>query len=166
MSCTLILMRHAKSDWDDPLLSDHDRRLNKRGRGAAKTLGNWLTTHDLRPDEALVSSAVRTQETWELLQLRTTHMRTHEELYLASSDRMLQMLGKATAATVLMIAHNPGIADLANRLVTQPPAHPRFIDYPSGATTVLTFPIERWELLTPGTGAVLEFVVPRELAAI
>ena len=42
MTCTLILMRHAKSSWDDLTLSDHERPLNKRGRASASAMGKWL----------------------------------------------------------------------------------------------------------------------------
>ena len=59
----LILMRHAKSDWGDPMLPDHDRPLNKRGRRAASALGHWMREAGLRPDQILCSSATRTQET-------------------------------------------------------------------------------------------------------
>jgi phosphohistidine phosphatase len=63
MTLRLILSRHAKSGWDDPDLSDHDRPLNARGRGDAPKVGAWLRAKGYLPDAALVSSARRTQET-------------------------------------------------------------------------------------------------------
>ncbi|MEL7089640.1 MAG: histidine phosphatase family protein, partial [Planctomycetota bacterium] len=59
MTRTLILMRHAKSSWDDPGLTDHDRPLNRRGRLAAPLMAAWLAEIDAAPDHALVSSAIR-----------------------------------------------------------------------------------------------------------
>ena len=68
MALRLILTRHAKSGWGDPLLSDEARPLNARGHADASALGAWLKAQDYTPDQALVSSANRTQETFGLIQ--------------------------------------------------------------------------------------------------
>ena len=60
----LILTRHAKSSWDDPLTPDHDRPLNDRGKAAAADLGQWLASRDYVPGEVLCSDAVRTRKTF------------------------------------------------------------------------------------------------------
>lgn len=65
MTKRLILIRHAKSAWDDPLLPDHDRPLNPRGEGAARDLGQWLASRGYVPGEVLCSDALRTRATWE-----------------------------------------------------------------------------------------------------
>jgi phosphohistidine phosphatase len=62
-----------------------------------------------------------------------------------------------------MLGHNPGIAEFAASLVTAPPAHERFDDYPTGATLVVRFEIDHWADLRPGTGAAQQFVIPREM---
>ena len=59
----LILTRHAKSAWDDPLLSDFDRTLNARGRDAARRVGAWLNANGHLPQEVILSGAARTVET-------------------------------------------------------------------------------------------------------
>ena len=61
----LILTRHATSSWDDPMMPDHDRPLNARGRHSCAVIGDWLTSRGLAPQEVLCSDAVRTVETWE-----------------------------------------------------------------------------------------------------
>ena len=76
---------------------------------------------------------------------------------------MLDALRAAQADTVLMIGHNPGIAEFAARLVATPPAHPRFDDYPTGATLVADFEIADWADLAEHTGRAADFVIPREL---
>jgi phosphohistidine phosphatase len=158
----LILMRHAKSDWDDPALPDHDRPLNRRGRRAATALGDWLRAHDLVPDEILCSTASRTRETCARLALPRAPA-LHRALYLAEAPAMLRSLRAATGDTVLMIGHNPGIAEFAARLIATPPTHDRFDDYPTGATLVAEFDIDDWRDLAPGTGTARQFVIPREL---
>jgi phosphohistidine phosphatase len=65
MTRTLILIRHAKSDWDDPALSDHDRPLNARGQLSAPRIGAWLAERGVTPDAVLCSTALRTRETWD-----------------------------------------------------------------------------------------------------
>ncbi len=159
---TLILMRHGKSSWGDPTLDDHDRCLNERGIASAKALGDWLRDKGYSPDMALVSTALRTRETFAELSL-PCGPQYHGTLYLAEPDVMLASLRKAVGDTVLMIGHNPGIGWLAQDLVTHPPAHPRFDDYPTGATLVVRFAVKDWAEVRPGGGEVLDFIAPRDL---
>lgn len=158
----LILMRHAKSDWGSPGLDDHDRPLNARGIRSARALGDWLRAGGRLPDEVLCSTARRTRDTLAGLQLDAP-ARFLPALYHAAPKTMLDALAGARARTVLMIGHNPGIGILAQFMVAAPPAHDRFDDYPTGATLVVDFPGDGWGTVRPGTGEVLDFVIPREL---
>ena len=162
MTRRLILMRHAKSSWDDPMLSDHARALNGRGRRSAKTLGHWLRKHDYLPDEVLCSSSTRTRETLDRLTLDAP-TRFLDCLYHASPATMFKELSRAKGACVLMLGHNPGIAGFAEDLVSHAPDHPRFVDYPTCATLVVDFDVNDWSDMTPASGAPLAFVIPREL---
>jgi phosphohistidine phosphatase len=160
----LILMRHAKSNWGDPALDDHDRPLNRRGRRAAKALGGWVRERGWMPDEVLCSTAARTRETLTRLALPgevTVHYRS--ALYLAEPEAMLEVLRGAKGACVLMLGHNPGIGEFAGRLLTAPPPHARFGDYPTGATLVANFLLTRWDQAGWGEAQAVDFVVPREL---
>lgn len=163
---TLILMRHAKSGWDDPGAEDRDRTLSDRGRGDAPRIGRWLATRGHLPDLVLCSTARRTAETMELI-LAEMPSRPEtvfrDRLYHASADTILAELRGAKSSTVAMIGHNPGIGDFAGRMVRQAPDHPRFADYPTAATCVMAFESERWADVRPGTGRVVEFVVPGDL---
>lgn len=163
MTLRLILMRHAKSDWDDPLMPDHARPLNPRGRASAAAMGGWLAQHALHPDLALVSDAQRTQETCARLGLDLTPDLL-PELYHAGPARMMDVLqGAGTAATVLMLGHNPGIADFAGRLLAAAPHHPRFFDYPTCATLVAEFDAPDWGAVRFGSGRAIDFAIPREV---
>ena len=158
----LILMRHAKSSWDARAASDIDRPLNTRGARSAIALGNWLRQNGHMPTEALVSAAKRTMQTFEGLALECP-VQFKRALYHAGPNAMMQVLGSATAPTVLMIGHNPGIAEFAERLVQTAPDHPRFYDYPTGATLVADFTASEWAHVDWHSGKVVDFVVPREL---
>lgn len=160
----LILMRHAKSDWSHGT-SDHDRPLNRRGRGAAEALGNWLRSEGLAPDVVLCSTAARTRETCALLDLPESSAVDHlQQLYLAEPEKIISNLRqRARGDTVLLVAHNPGIAAAAAVLLRQTPDQDAFDRYPSGATTVMDFDIDDWADLAPGTGTLRAFTVPKQL---
>lgn len=166
MTLRLILTRHAKSDWDNPLDTDHQRPLNPRGKRAAPLIGRWLAQKGYLPQEALVSDATRTRETWALLSAEfpdAVPARFEQGLYLAGPDVMQRCLATAQAPTVMMIGHNPGIAAFADMLLPKPLNHPGFARYPTCATLVAEFEAESWAALRLGTGRAIDFIVPREL---
>ena len=146
----LILMRHGKSAYPGGV-RDHDRPLAERGRRSAALMGGWLTENGWTPDVALVSSAARAQETWESAGIDAP-MRTVAGLYLAPPDVLLKAARAEGEGTVMLVAHNPGLAVLANEIVHERPDHPRFMDFPTCATLVVE------------EGEVLGFAVPRDLA--
>jgi len=162
MTCTLILTRHAKSAWDTNVPSDHARPLNKRGRRSAPAIADWLRGNGYLPDQVISSSAQRTRETCELMQLGVPAAFT-ERLYQANSEIMFKVLSQAEKPRVMLIGHNPGIAAFAHSIVASPPDHSRFDDYPTGATLVVEFGIKSWKDLSWSSGKVIDFAVPREL---
>ena len=166
MSLTLVLTRHAKSDWDDPRLDDFDRPLNDRGRASARALGRWLAEQGVRPDAVVVSGARRTVETWEGMAPElppVADVRVARALYHAPASRMLDVLHHERASCVLMIGHNPGIAEFAERFAARPPDHLRFFDYPTAATTIFEVPRESWAEARWGEADVTGFAIPRDL---
>ncbi|EKE43432.1 phosphohistidine phosphatase, SixA [Oceaniovalibus guishaninsula JLT2003] len=166
MTLRLILTRHAKSGWDDPMLGDHDRPLNARGREAAPRIGRWLDRNGHRPDTALISTAVRAIETWDGIAGALTDAPAAtllDRLYLAAPPTMLDTLARVEGRCVIIVAHNPGIAAFAARLLAERPGHAGFGPYPTGATTVIEFDIDAWKDAAPQTGRLAGFVVPREL---
>lgn len=167
---TLILMRHAKSAWDDPQQKDIDRPLSPRGRKAAPRMGEWLAAENYRPDVVLCSTATRARETLELARpslpanARIDHLRT---LYMASPREMLNEIAKvpASAGTVMLVGHNPGMGSLAGLLAGGGNAkalanlHAKF---PTAAVAVLGFEVEKWSDLAAGSGTLLAFQRPRD----
>jgi phosphohistidine phosphatase len=162
----LILMRHAKSSWADAGQRDIDRPLNKRGRRAATLVGGWLAEKRYAPDQALVSTARRTQETWAGVVARrgpaaTSYM---PELYAAGSDAMLKVLQRAPdVGCVLVLGHNPGTATLARRLLAAPPEDEGLAKFPTGAVAVIDFDVPAWAEVDWGKGSLVDFVAPRAL---
>ena len=162
----LILTRHAKSSWDDPMTPDHDRPLNERGKAAAADLGQWLASRDYVPGEVLCSDSLRTRKTFSGIAPAlpgTPVLELKPALYHAGPDVMMAVLRHARADVVMMIGHNPGIAEFAARLVAHPPANPEFSRYPTGATLVADFDVADWGDVTFGSGVTVDFIVPREI---
>lgn len=158
----LILTRHAKSSWDDPTQTDAERPLNERGKRSARELGDWLASRGYEPEEVLCSHAERSQDTWGEVASATLEVlpkvRTETALYHASPDQMIAVLRTATAPTVMLVGHNPGIAELAAMLPSRPPVDPDFRRFPTAATLVMVFQIDDWSQLEAGEGSVLDFV--------
>ena len=165
----LILIRHAKSGWDDLTLDDHDRPLTDRGRDNAPRIGRWLAAQGYVPTQVLCSDATRTRQTLALIlpelptppQVQVQYMST---LYHASAGQMLAELHKATEPVVAMIGHNPGIGTFANGVVQGRPGHPRYRDYPTAATAVIDFDLTGWAQVRPRLGRVTDFTIPHDLA--
>lgn len=166
MTLRLILIRHAKSSWDDAALDDHDRPLNPRGRKSAQAIGEWLADRQYMPKLILSSTARRTAETWQGISPSIAgepRVEFTSALYHATPGDMLSVLQSADATPVLMLAHNPGTAALATGLLAMRPDHKDFSRYPTAATTVMDFNAENWRSITPGSAQVVDFVIPREL---
>ncbi len=171
----LLLLRHAKSSWDDPRLPDHARPINARGRRNAVAMGEAMRELGLAPDVVLVSSARRTLQTLEAIQPIEGSPLTEpmDALYLAPWQGLLDVLRgmRETARSVLLIGHNPGLHDLAMALVGPAGmagggamAQRLAQSYPTGTLTELAVALP-WRLLEPGGGRLIRFVTPAELPA-
>lgn len=117
---TLILLRHAKSDWSGHE-ADHDRPLAERGRRQASDAGRWLAVNIDSIDLAVVSTAKRARTTWELVsdELQQPPRTRHDDAaYAASLSELLDIVGHLDEArgTVVLVGHNPGMEDLAESL--------------------------------------------------
>ena len=173
MTKTLLLLRHAKSDWGDPALDDHDRPLNKRGERAATLMGRHLEDESRSIERVLCSSARRTRETLERLGDRLTgcpRVDVERSLYLASAEDLFEHLARLDDAieSVLVIAHNPGIAHLAQILAGRGDEEVlgrMRRKYPTGALARLSLAVESWAELGPGCGRLESFTTPRSLDA-
>ena len=169
---TISLLRHAKSDWDDSTLDDHERPLNARGRSSAPRMGRWIAEHLPPPDLILSSTAERTRETVALAFPRLSHVQFDEGLYLAPPGTLFDRLTKLSEAqaSVLLVGHNPGMAALALFLARAdgPPEEEKRrravqAKFPTAAFASLEMPTERWRTLQPGTGQLTQFVTPKDL---
>ena len=169
----LLLLRHAKSSWDDVATPDRDRQLNARGRRAAVAMRRAMREFGLIPDLILVSTAKRTLETMAALEPwdDTPLIEPMDELYLAGEARLLATLrGVAeTVRTVLLIGHNPGMHELAVRLTdrhasAETPVQAVIDGFPTGALAEFSV-TGPWSHLGAGGARLMRFLTPRMLDA-
>ncbi|AZC14421.1 MULTISPECIES: histidine phosphatase family protein [unclassified Microbacterium] len=117
MTIELVLARHAKSDWGDPGLRDHDRPLNERGLRDAPRMAARLAETGFRPDALLSSTAVRARTTAEAFAAALeTAVTLVPDLYGAPPATLLATASTSGALRVMLVAHNPGMAELADAL--------------------------------------------------
>lgn len=113
----LVLMRHAKSAYP-PEVPDHDRPLSERGRRNAAAARTWLIDHDVAPGHALISSAQRTRQTWQILDFdEGCTVQFLPELYLADLATIVALAqAQPRSETTLILGHNPGMHEAAQHL--------------------------------------------------
>lgn len=164
----LTLLRHAKSGWDNPSLSDFERPLNARGRDAARAMGHKLRALGLAWDRILASPAARVTGTIEGLAESYGPLAPvyDETIYLASLDRLLEIVHATddAHATLLVVGHNPGMERLALLLSRGGPLHDQMaLKYPTGALAEIAFPLDHWRDVAESGGTLARFLRPRDL---
>jgi phosphohistidine phosphatase len=167
----LILFRHAKSDWPEGV-DDHDRPLSDRGKKAAPVMGVYLEKNKLVPDLVLVSTARRAQETWARAckAIKTAPpVKNTREVYEAGFTKLLDVI-RATGPevrTLMIVGHNPGLEDLARRLMKDAGGEPgqRLREkFPTAAMAMLSFELADWKDIAGETGSLDRFVTPKSLS--
>ncbi len=157
----LWLLRHAKSDWDDPGLPDHDRPLNDRGHKDASLMGEYIHERHIQFDLVLCSSALRTRQTLEHLQLGVAAEVIYDtKLYRATAQDLLDYLARTVdpASSILLVNHNPSITELAAMLAIDPD---EIYALPTAALAELHLPIDSWNDITPRIATVESFTTPK-----
>ena len=167
MTLRLILTRHAKSDWTDTGLDDHDRPLNRRGRRSAQAMGAWLAAQAILPGQVLCSTALRARQTWGGIASAlpsAPQPAYRRDLYHAGAQDMLAVLkGAADAKTVMIVGHNPGSGTMAAMLASTRPPDPDIGRYPTCYTAVFAFSVADWANVDWGLGQVVATMSPRRL---
>jgi phosphohistidine phosphatase len=168
----LMLLRHAKTERAEPGAPDRDRALSKRGRADAPLIGGYMARHAFVPDLALVSPAKRAQETWKLLAAcfaKTPKVRSEERIYNAAAEKLMALVAATEGAhSLLLVGHNPGIHDLAVRLIASGDVEARervTEKLPTSGLVVIDLAFDDWSLLHAHSGRLERFVSPRLIAA-
>jgi phosphohistidine phosphatase len=154
---TLALIRHAKSDWGDPRLDDHDRPLAERGIRDAPRMARRLVGSGFRPDVILSSTALRARTTAEAFgAVLGVAVSLDPELYGASARTVLLTAAATGSHAVAVVAHDPGMSVLAARL-----SGDRIEHMPTCAVATFTWDEEDWDLVDVVDPVAWTFDTPR-----
>ncbi|MET0166696.1 MAG: histidine phosphatase family protein [Vicinamibacterales bacterium] len=160
---TLLVLRHAKSSWNDPELDDHERPLNERGRRDGPRMGELVREYGLMPDLVISSDAVRAQLTAKAVTEAARYageILLDPRLYMASPADILSLLRmvRENADTVMIIGHNPGLEELVEQLTGERQA------FPTAALAHIVLEIDQWRDLKRSTrGTLLGHWRPKEI---
>jgi phosphohistidine phosphatase len=167
----LYLLRHAKSSWANPGLEDHERPLAPRGERAASLMGVYLAQGRVQPSLLLCSSARRTLETLERVVAQLSPrpgVCIERELYLADPAALLARVQQVEErhAALMLIGHNPGMAELARLLAGRGDEVARRrmrAKFPTAALAELRFQLSDWREVAAGGGELRAFCTPKDL---
>lgn len=165
----LLLLRHAKSSWDDQTVSDEERTLAPRGHYAASLMAAHMHERGWLPDLVLVSMAKRTRQTFDYCAptLNGTEVRFESGLYVFDPESVLERLRTVseTVRTLLVIGHNPALQELTLKLAgnTRSPLYASVNDkFPTAALAVLSLP-GAWQEAGAAAATLTDFVRPKDL---
>lgn len=157
---TLLVMRHAKSDWETDYGADHDRPLNHRGAHGARLMGRVIASRDQIPDLVVSSTAVRARTTAELAieagewgsQLRLDRL-----LYESGVDEVLGVAaGAPEVGTLMLVGHQPTWSMLVMALTGNR------VEMRTASIAIVELEIGRWEEITGGRGSLVEILEPKQ----
>lgn len=155
-------MRHAKSSWDFPELSDHDRPLNKRGRGDAPLMGQQLLSREVQFDLILTSTAVRALTTATLVAKEVDYDRDKiqalSDIYKADRRELIKIIQHVPddIDKLLVVGHNPIMSEVANKLSPEAIA-----DVPTAGVVALRFNCDSWLDISGENSKLLFFDFPK-----
>ena len=135
MISKLILMRHAKSSWKYPDLSDHERPLKKRGRKASVKIAKKLIELEWIPDKLFSSDSTRTKETWANMNqyINDIEVEYSRKFYHSKPKKIMKNIpDELNYETIMILGHNPGCADFLEYLCGE------WHRMPTAATALLT----------------------------
>lgn len=167
---TLLLLRHAKSSWDDPSLKDADRPLDSRGIRAAPKIGAEIARREWVPDHAIVSTALRAWQTWDLASSQwddCPEPSFDDRIYMAMPAVLRSIAAgvPANVQTLMIVGHNPGLADFALSLAgngSDKKAVKKLTrKFPTAALARIQ--LSGWANLSEGSGRLTHCIKPKDL---
>ncbi len=147
---TLLVLRHAKSDWDASYEADHERPLNRRGERAARHVGTLVRDLGLTPDLVISSTAVRARTTAQMAMEEggwDSEFVLEPDLYHSNTDTVVEIVSRSgEAARVMVVGHQPTWGSLVYRLTGMP------AEIKTATLAVIDLGIEGWADLPGNRG--------------
>ncbi len=162
-SRTIVLIRHAKSSWDDPTLRDFDRPLNDRGYSDAPFMGKQLAMHGLHFDRVIASPSKRTTQTLQYVSkeagIRESIITWDSTVFHSTAENLLRLLENLDPSvhTVAVVGHNPSMTQLANLLQSD-----TLIDnVPTCGMVAVNYQLSSWSELRNSKGKLDFYIYPK-----
>jgi len=162
MSKQLLLVRHAKSDWDNIRLSDFDRPLNSRGNKNAPEMARRLLKKGIIPQQIVSSPAVRALTTARYfakeLGLQKSGIVKEMQIYEALTSTLMEVINKLdnNYSLIALFGHNPGMTSVVSNLCTTD-----LYNIPTCGMVLIEFPFDEWDLVSAGTGELVFYDYPK-----
>ena len=159
----LLIVRHSKSDRNDPTLLDFDRPLNERGKKNAVEMAKRLIKQDIIPQKLVSSPAVRALSTAkyfaDTLGIKRSEIVKVDEIYEASASTLLKVINNLDDESDLtaIFGHNPGLSEIATLLSD----NAGLDNLPTTGMALIEFPFEKWSMVSLGTGKLLLYDFPK-----
>ncbi|ALO28086.1 MULTISPECIES: SixA phosphatase family protein [Leptospira] len=163
------LFRHSKSDWETGFKSDHGRVLSKKGKKNAQSLRKYLEKIEFKIDLFLVSNSKRTVDTYKIITKSgalSSETKITEKLYESDSEDILTMIRGLNLKfkDVALLGHNPGIEEIANRLIRGNEdlsfSESMFFKFPTSGFLSIRIETESWKELGKVPGKIIRFWIP------
>ena len=162
MSKQLLLVRHAKSDWDNLKLSDFDRPLNSRGEKNAPEMAKRLLKRGKIPQSIVSSPAVRALTTARYFAKELGHDKSgiveEPEIYDALTSALMSVINDLDNqfSFIALFGHNPGITELVRNLCNKD-----LYNIPTCGMVLIEFPFDEWNMVSAGTGEMVFYDYPK-----
>lgn len=159
---TIYIVRHAKSSWDNPSLTDHDRPLADTGIAKTKLIVEYLLKKNVRPELMISSSAVRARETAKLMAAGLGYpvdkIRIEDKLYHASPDSIAdEMYALAdNINSVMIFGHNPTLTYFVNQYL-----EPSIENLPTSGVVAIEFNTEMWNQIASSKNFIRFTIFPK-----
>lgn len=159
----LLLIRHAKSDWNDPAQKDFDRPLNNRGHKNAPEMAHRLVKRGIIPQQIVSSPAMRAQTTAkyfaEAFGFKKSKIQKEQAIYEASANILLQVINELDNKYdfIALFGHNPGLTTIAVNLCGAD-----IYNIPTCGMVLIVFPFDDWKMVSNGTGDMVFFDYPKK----
>lgn len=156
----LIIIRHAKSDWNTGEI-DFERPLNNRGKNDAPILASKLKEHTSLPDLMVSSSAKRTSETTLLIAnkigYKINEIQFEDSIYEAPVEALIKVVWSLPDElnTVYLVGHNPGVSALASYFTND------WLDFKTANAAILEADVDSWQMWVKDTARLVEFITPK-----
>ena len=157
----LLILRHAKSDWDAGVSSDHARPLAKRGIRAARRMGRFLAKAGEVPEHILCSSAMRAVSTVQLAARAGdwgAPIDYRDTLYLPDTETLIREIRGApdTLSALMLVGHEPAWSELISELIGGGE-----VRFPTAAMARINFDVDSWDRIRRDHGELAWLVKPK-----